>query len=53
MSTAVQLQSSDLVHNDVNKINEVDTEQADKYLEWWLKLWSKKDTAWHLDSIHP
>jgi len=30
-----------------------DEEEADKYLNIWKNLWSKRDTAWHLDSFHP
>jgi hypothetical protein len=26
---------------------------VDKYLDMWKKLWSVRDTAWHLEKRHP
>lgn len=28
-------------------------EDANKYLNLWKKLWSVRDTAWHLGHRHP
>lgn len=28
-------------------------DDADQYIEMWKDLWSRRDTAWHLDRVHP
>lgn len=28
-------------------------EHPDQYLYIWKQLWSKRDTAWHLEKPHP
>ena len=53
MSTALAYNSTEVNYNNGNGKTDIESEQADQYLEWWLQLWAKRDTAWHLDNVHP
>ncbi|XP_054167347.1 thiopurine S-methyltransferase-like [Oppia nitens] len=33
--------------------NSISNENVDNYLDIWKKLWSVRDTAWHLENRHP
>lgn len=55
MSSLLTFKSSDLNHIlPRDQALDEDPEYADQFLDLWRNLWSKRDTAWHLDNpVHP